>query len=173
MADILIAVFELSRDCCCLEVSNEGIYILFTKRLECTNMRIPSAEKREKISQAVRRPIERFRYPARGQLRGHIALHRRAKHFWHTEEIDVVTVPVRFIRKAGNISCVPSIFGKLGIKQRRHAKSRGAIDQAKGVRFHVYLCSCGVRVRLTATSALSQAERRAPWEGCMEVWYVC
>src|SRR6266487_6366094 len=45
MADILIAVFELSRDCCCLEVSNEGIYILFTKRLECTNMRIPSAER--------------------------------------------------------------------------------------------------------------------------------
>src|SRR6266568_7740442 len=89
------------------------------------------------------------------------------KYIWHTEEIDVVTVPVRFIRKAGNISCVPSIFGKLGIKQRRHAKSRGAIDQAKGVRFHVYLCSCGVRVRLTATSALSQAERRAPWEGCM------
>src|SRR6266705_2092808 len=165
MADILIAVFELSRDCCCLEVSNEGIYILFTKRLECTNMRIPSAEKREKISQAVRRPIERFRYSARGQLRGHIALHCRAKHFGHTEEIDVVAVPVRFIRKAGNISCVPSIFGKLCIKQRGHGKSRGSINQAKRARFHAYLCSCAVRVRPTAPSAFSQADRRASGEG--------
>ena len=152
MADILKTVLKFSCDCCGLEMSEEGINILFTKHLECMNMWMPLAEKREKISQTMCRPIERFRYPASSQLRGNIPLCRRTKHFWHAVKFDVRAVPMRFICQSRDISCVPSIFGKLCLKQRRGRKSRCPIDQSKGVLFHAYLFSCDVCARPTATS---------------------